>query len=451
MWGANAPRAASPSRVLPMTRVAVIGGGLGGAASAARLAKLGHEVTLVESLPTLGGAVGFVEEDGFRWNSGPSATAMPAVLRDLFRKSGRPLEKELDLVPVEPLREHRFPDGSRLVLPSGSRAAQLTAVDDAFGAGLGQQWVDYVHAFAEPWNQLRRDFFERPYAPGKASKEAEELLRSRVMMHKAVGRRFKDQRLRTLALHHTMQGGHDPRNVPAWMGLMDYLEQNFGTWTFTGGFGALAGLLAKRLAERRVTVLASTTALDIEMGPDGPTAVRTDAGSVATDRVVVAVDPRRLPALARHVRRSMPAIPPAVTHLGLSQPVEGMPREVVVHDEYVVTIRTDGTAPEGKAAWTLLGRGRLSEDLVTALARKKIDVRDLIETRVDRSPRELVEQYSGSPYGVLWQGRATVRERLSTTTPLPGVYAAGAHTGGGGWIPFVGLTAALVAEEIGPA
>ena len=53
--------------------------------------------------------------------------------------------------------------------------------------------------------------------------------------------------------------------------------------------------------------------------------------------------------------------------------------------------------------------------------------------------------------GVLWQGRATVRDRIGTVTPLAGVYAAGAHTGGGGWLPFVGLTAAVVAEQIGPA
>ena len=434
-----------------MARVVVVGGGLGGCASAVRLAKLGHEVTLVESLPTVGGAIGFVEQDGYRWEAGASSTAVPAVLRDLFRKSGRPLEKELDLVPVDPMREHRFVDGSRLALPSGSRAAQLEAVDDALGAGLGKQWVDYVHDFAEPWDRLRRDWFERPYSPGVAPKETEELLRSRLALHKAVTKRFKDERLRVLATHHAVQGGHDPRNVPAWLGLMDYLEQNFGTWTFPGGLSALAALLAKRLGERRVTVLTSTTALDIEMGSEGPVGVRTESGLVAADRVVVAVDARRLPALAKHVGRTMPAIPPTVTHLGLSRGVPDLPREVVIHDEYVVTVRTDGTAPDGKAAWTLLGRGKLSEDIVVALARKKLDIRDAIEVRIDRSPRELVEHYSGSPFGVLWQGRATVRDRLSTVTPLPHVYAAGAHTGGGGWLPFVGLSAALVAEEIGPA
>src|SRR5215212_5673434 len=97
-----------------MSRVVVVGGGFGGTAAAARLAKQGHDVTVVERLHRLGGAVGFVEEDGFRWDAGPTATALPAVLRDLFRKSGRPLEKELDLVQVQPMREHRFRDGAVL-------------------------------------------------------------------------------------------------------------------------------------------------------------------------------------------------------------------------------------------------------------------------------------------------------------------------------------------------
>ena len=232
---------------------------------------------------------------------------------------------------------------------------------------------------------------------------------------------------------------------------MDYLEQNFGTWTFPGGFGRLAELLTKRLGERGVAVMTGTTAKDLSTGPQGPHAVETTSGTVECDKVVVAIDPRRLPALQKHVERSMPAIPPAVCHVGLTQHVPDLPDEIVVHDDYVISVRTNGRAPEGKAAWTLVGRGKLSEDLVMALARKRIDLRDLVETRVDLSPRQLVEHWSGSPAGVLWQGRATVTDRLSVETPLPGVYAAGAHTGGGGWVPFVGLTAAVVADAIGPA
>ncbi|HEX7738232.1 MAG TPA: NAD(P)-binding protein, partial [Marmoricola sp.] len=51
-----------------MARAVVIGGGYGGLASSVRLAKLGHEVTLVEARHQLGGAVGTVERDGFTWD-----------------------------------------------------------------------------------------------------------------------------------------------------------------------------------------------------------------------------------------------------------------------------------------------------------------------------------------------------------------------------------------------
>ena len=85
-----------------------------------------------------------------------------------------------------------------------------------------------------------------------------------------------------------------------------------------------------------------------------------------------------------------------------------------------------------------------------ALARAGIDVREQVEVRVDRSPRDQVEELSGSAYGVLWQGRATIERKLAST-PVEGVYAAGVHAAAGAGLPFTGLAAAVVAERIGPA
>ena len=48
-----------------MARVVVVGGGFGGLASAVRLAKLGHDVTLTERADTLGGALAFETDEGF--------------------------------------------------------------------------------------------------------------------------------------------------------------------------------------------------------------------------------------------------------------------------------------------------------------------------------------------------------------------------------------------------
>ncbi|GAB2755621.1 phytoene desaturase family protein [Nocardioides pakistanensis] len=434
-----------------MAKVVVVGGGLGGSATAARLAKLGHTVTLVERRDRLGGALGYVEQDGYRWDSGPVSTTLPAVLRDLFRKSGRPLERELELVPLDPVREHRFADGSVLPLPAGSRSVQHEAIEAALGGGLGDRWLDYTHGFADTWNVLRRDYLERPWSPEHSGLPAREVLESRLTLHKAVTKAFKDERLRALAWHAAVMDGHDPRNVPAWMGMMAYVEQNFGVWTVPGGMGAFAEALTKRLAERRVDVRLGTTAADVVLRDGLAVGVATDDGVLDADLVVCAVDPRRLPSLDAMVRRTMPAIPPVVCHLGLQGEVPELPHEVVLHGDPLIVVRTGGQAPEGGAAWTLLGRGKLAEDIVTALARRGIDVREQVEVRVDRSPRDLVEEWGGSPYGVLWQGRATVTRRAGTSTPWPNVLCAGAHATPGAGVPFVGLSAALVAQVVGKA
>ena len=434
-------------------RVVVVGGGLGGLASAARLAKLGHDVTLLERTASLGGALTFETEDGFAWDRGAHGTLLPAVLRDLFRKSGRPLEKELELEPVEVIRHHRFEDGTEVRLPGASRARQVDAFDH-LGAGLGEQWADHVASYADVWETLRRHYLEVPWTPdalpADTVREVMRLVDGRDTLYKRLRQDFRDERLRLVAGHRFVAEGHDLRNVPAWLGLHSYLEQRFGCWTVPGGFAQLTGALTARLATRGVTVLTSTPVTDLVVRDGRCVGVATTTGTLDADAVVCAVDPRRIPALASYVARSMPAIPPVTTHLGLAGDVPEVGHELVLHGDPLLMIRGGGRAPAGHTAWTMHGRGKIAEDMLLALARHGIDVRDRVAVRVDRSPLAQVEQ-TGSAMGVLWQGRGTVRQRLGPTTPIEGVYAAGAHAAPGGQVPFVGLSAALVAQVIGPA
>ncbi|MBV9832662.1 MAG: NAD(P)/FAD-dependent oxidoreductase, partial [Marmoricola sp.] len=328
---------------------------------------------------------------------------------------------------------------------------QLAAIDAALGEGLGAQWVGYVDAFADDWEALRRDWMERPWSPDHASKQAKDLLSTRLTLHKVAQKRFKDERLRDLATFDARLEGHDVRNVPAWFGLWSYLEQVLGAWTVPGGMGALADAMSERLRTRGVTVLTGTPVRDLELSGGRAVGVRTLEGVVEADHVVVAIDPRRLPVLAPYVENTMPAIPPVVCHLGIVGPVPDLPAEVVLHGDPMLVVRTTGTAPEGAHAWTVLGRGRLAEDVVNVLQRADVRIRDQVEVRVDRSPLDLVQEWGGSPYGVLWQGRATVTRRLGPRSPVPHVYVAGSHATPGAGLPSVGLSAALVAQVIGPA
>ena len=104
------------------------------------------------------------------------------------------------------------------------------------------------------------------------------VLRDRSSLHAVARKRFrKDERLRRLALTHAVLDGHDPRNVPAWVGFLDYVEQNFGTWTVPGGLGALAEAMTKRLGERRVDVRLGSPVHDLVVR-DGRFALRDPDG-----------------------------------------------------------------------------------------------------------------------------------------------------------------------------
>jgi phytoene dehydrogenase-like protein len=435
-----------------VARVVVVGGGFGGMAAAARLAKLGHEVTLLERSDHLGGALSTVEQEGFAWDAGPSSTLLPAVVRDLFRKSGRPLEREVDLQSLPLVREHRFADGTSLRLPGGSRAAQLDAFDE-LGPGLGQQWVDHVASYGALWELLRKEWYERPYDPDVAPRELTALLDRRESLHKRLRRTFRDERLRLVAGHRLVMDGHDLRDAPVLAGVDSYLEQRFGAWTVPGGLAALGTAMADRLALRDVTVLTGTSATDLVVREGRVAAVQVVGGEVDADLVVVAIDPRRLPALAAYVRRTVPAFPPVVCHVGLDggEELPDLPHEVALHGDPLLVVRTGGRAPDGGAAWTVLARGRIAEDVLTALARHGLDVRRRVVTRVDRTPRDLVEAWGGSPHGVQWQGPRTARTRLGPRTPIAGVLTAGAHATTGSGLPFAGLSAALVADVVGRA
>jgi UDP-galactopyranose mutase len=429
-----------------VARVVVIGGGYGGLASSLRLAKLGHAVTLVDEREP-GGALTPLTAGDFAWDD-VTHTLLPGAVRDLFRKSGRPLEKELDLEQLDCIREHWFADGTSLVLTAG-RAQQHDAFE-SLGAGLGERWVGHVASYADDWDVLRREYAEVPWDPGHLSRAIAARLDSREMLHRRLRRVLKDERLRLVAGHPFAADGHDLRHVPAWAGLTAYLEQRFGAWAVVGGTGVLREALVGRLATRQVTIVRAH-AHDVMVREGRAVSVATSEGEVDADVVVCAVDPRGLPALAPHVARTTPAIPAATTYLGLDGPVRDLPHELVVHGEPILVVRTRGRAPVGRHAWTVTARGKGGEDPLVALARHGLDVRDQVVSRVDLSPRELVERWGGSPLGVLWEGRGTVRRRLGPRTPVDGVYAAGAHATPGAGLPFVALSASLVAQVVGPA
>ncbi|MEY3957278.1 MAG: All-trans-zeta-carotene desaturase [Bacteroidota bacterium] len=75
--------------ILKMSKIGIVGSGMGGLGLAIRSAVAGHEVTVFEANPYVGGKLAQIEKDGFRFDAGPSLFTMPHLVDELFTLAGK--------------------------------------------------------------------------------------------------------------------------------------------------------------------------------------------------------------------------------------------------------------------------------------------------------------------------------------------------------------------------
>ncbi len=416
-----------------MAQVVVVGGGFAGMSAAVRLAKLRHSVTLIESSERLGGRMRGVTIDGTTRQLELDTVTLPAVFRDLFRKSGRPLESVLELE-ITAGRRHVFKDKSILDLPLGNRGDQVAAVTEAFGE---DEWSPLIDGLAETWDVLRRTALDQVFA-GKPA--VDRSVRKALGTRRSIAYladRVPDERIAKLLLNPLRLAGQDRAVIPRFAAVTHYVERNFGRWRFVGGLPALADALEARLAERKVTVTYGETGHELVRDGGQITGVVTDTRTIPADIVVWCAPtwPAPLPP-----PRTMQVIPASRTLVTLSKDASDLPDEVLVHANPPIRMFAGGPGE-----WTI--EHRSGEDVLDALVRFGIDLRDHVTSRSDFNPTDLVRM---GHWGWAWQGLSTAWD-LPGVAPSGGLYFAGAHAHPGGSLEAIGMATAAIAEDVGPA
>jgi phytoene dehydrogenase-like protein len=302
-----------------VARIIVIGAGVAGLAAAARMASGVNEVTLVERNASPGGGAA-------TW-AGPHTLTLPAVLRDLFIKTGGrkggssgahgssgALEDVVDLRPVDPVRRFVFPDGTRLDLPNTARGATKEAFDGAFGPGSGEAWLRVLDHGNRAWSAVRPTLVEVPDA-GRA--ELWRLLRSAAARRALAPRRtlrqigaeagIRDPRMLRVLDEYALGAGADPADAPAVLTIRPYIEHAFGTWRVVGGTAELVTAMYERCVARGVTFRFGTAANAVAAG----SVTLADGERLDADVIVAAVDAHVLAGLTGSKRRGVAAYSPS--------------------------------------------------------------------------------------------------------------------------------------------
>ena len=258
-----------------VARIVVVGAGLGGLAAAARLAALGHDVTVCEQAGVVGGKLGVLVRDGFMFDTGPSLLTLPAVYRDLFLATGGPLEAEVPLVPVDPVCHYRFGDGTELDMPNGPRSRIAAAWDDSLGAGAGADWAAFSARAGAIWDATRESFLEAPLDGARTlARQARRVQDLRTVAPwrslRDLGRQYlRHPHQRTFLDRYATYTGSDPRRAPAALATVPYVEQTFGAWYIKGGLRRLGDAVHARAVDRGAKVRTGEAVAEILLDSSG--------------------------------------------------------------------------------------------------------------------------------------------------------------------------------------
>ena len=91
----------------------VIGSGFGGIATALRLKAKGHQVTIIEKHPDLGGRARVFRKDGFVFDGGPTVITAPYLINELFELFQKDPKDYIQLSPLKIWYQFIFEDKTK--------------------------------------------------------------------------------------------------------------------------------------------------------------------------------------------------------------------------------------------------------------------------------------------------------------------------------------------------
>ena len=480
--------------------VVVVGGGVGGLAVAARLAHAGRPVTVLEQAPTVGGKLGLLAEDGYRFDTGPSLVTMPWTLEETLAACGVRLADVLDLQRLDPIARYRFGDGTWLDADA-DEATFLARLEAEVHPGAGVQWQALMDRAARIWAASGEAVLQRPLrGPADLLRLARPADLAAVAPHRTLRslawEYLSDPRLRTMVDRYATYSGSDPRRAPAALATVPWAERRWGGWYVRGGLRGIAEVLAETVTSAGGTVRTGARVRSVAVA-DGQVCgvaladgTRVAAGTVVLNadagQVAASLLPRGVGAgLRRRLRVAGRSLAGYVLLLGVAEgalagaahhtvlfprdydaefdAVFGRPGAYSADPTVYVSAPDDPlVAPPGRRAVFVLVNAPRSDQVAVPppgygdhvldlMAARGMDLRGAVDWRRELTPADLAAATltpGGAIYGTSSNGPLAAFLRPPNVTGVPGLYMVGGSAHPGGGLPLVLLSAAIVAREL---
>ncbi|MGI8788190.1 MAG: phytoene desaturase [Pyrinomonadaceae bacterium] len=268
-------------------KIIVIGSGFGGLTAACRLQAQGHRVTIVEKRDKLGGRAYVYEQDGFKFDAGPTIITAPWLIEEVFKLAGKRAADYVKLVKIDPFYNIRFEDGT-VFNYNDDRENLLNQIRK-----FNPEDVEGYLRFSKDLGEIYRVGFElidKPFTRvWDMVKVVPEMikLRSDRSVVKFAQKYFKDERLQQAFSFHPLLIGGNPFTATSIYAMIHELEQKFGVWFAMGGTGALVKTFGNLFPDTGGEILLNAEVAEITIEDKKASGVKLKSGEVLQADVVV--------------------------------------------------------------------------------------------------------------------------------------------------------------------
>ena len=237
----------------------VIGGGFGGIGIALRLRALGHKVTLIERLGSLGGRAQVFKKNGFKHDAGPTVITAPFLFDELFELFDEKREKYVEFRPLEPWYRFHFQDGQTF---DYSESVKKTKHEmKKFSIKDANNYDKLLEASKSIFDVGFTKLADKPFISFfYMVKQIPALLKlkSYLTVAQLVNKYIKNPNLRAAFSIHPLLVGGNPFSTTSIYALIHFLERNWGVYFSMGGTGKLVEELTKLLERNDVIIKYNT-------------------------------------------------------------------------------------------------------------------------------------------------------------------------------------------------
>ena len=230
--------------------IAIIGTGFGALGAAARLLSEGYEVSLFEKRDKPGGRAYVFEQNGYRFDGGPTVITAPFMFDDIFEKAGKKREDYFELVPCQPFYRIFNHEGHHFDYNS----------DESFIFSEIDRWNPDDKEGYRKFMQTTKAIFQKGFVELADQpflsfmdmlRVAPDLirLRSHENVYKYVSRYVKDEFLRRCFSFHPLLVGGNPFDTTSIYAMIHYLEREWGVHYAMGGTGTIVNGLTRLIEE----------------------------------------------------------------------------------------------------------------------------------------------------------------------------------------------------------